>query len=151
MTKTIVIIFVAVVVVLGSYFLLKKPEVSTPGLNQVTPSATVSAPVTEKSPPAEQNTVIYTDTGYSPNTLRVKTGATVTFKNESSRSMWSASAVHPTHKLYPATGGCIGSAFDACKGVQPGGTWSFKFDIEGTWKYHNHLSPSDTGSIVVEQ
>ena len=64
--------------------------------------------------------------------------------------MWTASAVHPTHRAYPTTGGCLGSTFDACKGVQPGASWSFRFDIAGTWKYHNHLNPNNTGAIVVE-
>ncbi|OHA38709.1 MAG: hypothetical protein A3G03_02780 [Candidatus Taylorbacteria bacterium RIFCSPLOWO2_12_FULL_44_15c] len=64
--------------------------------------------------------------------------------------MWTASAVHPTHRAYPTSGGCLGSTFDACAGVQSGNSWSFKFDISGTWKYHNHLNPGDTGTIVVE-
>ncbi|OHA25032.1 MAG: hypothetical protein A3D52_00625 [Candidatus Taylorbacteria bacterium RIFCSPHIGHO2_02_FULL_44_36] len=91
-----------------------------------------------------------TNSGYSPSILTVKKGETVTFKNQSSQSMWTASAVHPTHRAYPTSGGCLGSTFDACAGVQSGNSWSFKFDISGTWKYHNHLNPGDTGTIVVE-
>ena len=64
--------------------------------------------------------------------------------------MWPASAFHPTHKAYPTTGGCLGSTFDACKGVLPGESWSFKFDIAGSWKYHDHLKPIVFGTIVVE-
>lgn len=98
----------------------------------------------------KENTVIYTDSGYSPTALKIKKGETVVFKNQSSRAMWPASAMHPTHRIYPTTGGCIGSAFDACAGVPSGGTWSFKFDISGTWKYHDHLNPGATGAITVE-
>ncbi|MEK9182927.1 MAG: hypothetical protein AAB849_00245 [Patescibacteria group bacterium] len=72
------------------------------------------------------------------------------FKNQSARSMWPASGFHPTHTVYPTTGGCLGSTFDACKGVLPGESWSFQFDIAGSWKYHNHLNPADFGMIVVE-
>ena len=111
------------------------------------PSQSTSTPQT---PVAEGKVVTYTDAGYSPATLEVKVGDTVTFKNQSSKSMWTASAMHPTHLLYPTTGGCIGSTFDACKGVQIGGSWSFRFDIKGTWKYHDHLTPNYFGTIIVQ-
>lgn len=97
-----------------------------------------------------EKVIIYTDTGYSPSSLEIKTGDSVVFKNNSSQAMWSASAMHPSHKDYPTTGGCLGSTFDACKGVQPGENWSFKFDIAGDWKYHDHLSPKNFGAIIVK-
>lgn len=139
MNKISVIIAIVVVIIAGGYFLLKEE------------SAPVSMPVSQEIAPAQDHIITYTDTGYSPNTLQVKVGTTVTFKNGSSRSMWVASGVHPTHRLYPTTGGCLGSTFDACRGIQPGDSWPFTFDIAGTWKYHNHLKPSDAGTIIVEQ
>lgn len=142
MNKTIIAIVIVAVVVLGGYFFFR-------GAPQPTPSATQPS-ASEQVPIAENNAVIYTDAGYSPITLTVKKGETATFKNQSSQSMWTASGIHPTHRLYPTTGGCIGSTFDACKGVQSGDSWSFKFDIAGTWKYHNHLNPGDTGTIIVQ-
>lgn len=135
MKKIAIAIIIVAVVVLGGYFLLNPQPSTQPSVDQV--------------PVAKENVVTYTNAGYSPTTLRVKVGETVAFKNQSSNSMWTASAVHPTHRGYPTTGGCLGSTFDACKGVQPGNSWSFRFDISGTWKYHNHLSPGDTGTIVV--
>ena len=126
------------------------------GINVQTPGATTDQkqieikPTTEQASVAESSVVTYTDAGYSPATLRIKKGDTVTFKNQSSQSMWTASAVHPTHRAYPTTGGCLGSTFDACAGIQPGDSWSFKFDISGTWKYHDHLNPDNTGTIIVE-
>lgn len=160
-SKIIIAVIVVAIIVLGGYFLLRNLRSPVPSSNLPTapstsnqqpasPSPTTRESVTRTTPAVEQNVVTYTDSGYSPGTLRVKVGTTVIFKNESSRSMWTASAVHPTHRSYPTTGGCIGSTFDACKGIQPGGSWSFKFDVTGTWKYHNHLSPGDTGTIVVE-
>lgn len=159
MNKVIIGIIIVVVIVAGGYFLLKSSGTSAPSSNlspqqtstsQTTPAPITQTPVTQETPSVEQNVVTYTNAGYSPSTLRVKAGATVTFKNDSSQSVWTASGVHPTHRLYPTTGGCIGSTFDACKGVRPGDSWSFKFDIAGTWKYHNHLNPGDTGTVVVE-
>ena len=70
--------------------------------------------------------------------------------------MWTASAIHPTHKAYPSSDiekcGTQSQAniFDACKGYGQGESWGFRFDEVGTWKYHNHLQPNHTGTIVVE-
>lgn len=155
MNKTIIAVIVIAVVVVGGYFFFRgsyQSPASSPVSNQQPASQppTTQAPVAQATPPVGQNVITYTDSGYSPSTLRVKAGTTVAFKNESLRSMWTASAVHPTHRGYPTTGGCIGSTFDACQGIQPGDSWSFKFYIAGTWKYHNHLNPSETGTIVVE-
>ena len=160
MNKSIITIVIVAVVVLGGYFLLRGtfPAMDF-GSRDIQPMAPIPQtsnqqatpqPPVGQTPATKENAIIYTDAGYSPSTLTVKKGETVTFKNQSSQSMWTASAVHPTHRAYPTTGGCLGSTLDACKGVQPGNDWSFRFDISGTWKYHNHLSPGDTGTIVVE-
>ena len=82
--------------------------------------------------PQAQNVITYTDSGYSPSSITIKKGQAVVWKNESSKKMWTASALHPTHSVYPTTGGCLGSTFDACMGIPSGGNWSFKFDNVGT-------------------
>lgn len=105
---------------------------------------------TTPTQPTAGNTVEITSSGFSPNTLTINAGDTVTFVNKDSRSHWPASAVHPTHTVYPESGGCIGSKFDACKGLAQSETFSFKFDQKGTWKYHDHLNPGLTGTIVVQ-
>lgn len=103
-----------------------------------------------------QNIITYSDSGYAPASLKVKEGEAVIFKNESSKSMWTASGAHPTHRLYDGTSlsehcpSGANSAFDACKAILPADSWSFTFTKKGTWKYHNHLNPTNTGSIVVE-
>lgn len=158
--KIVISIVIVAVMLLVGYFLFRgsyKSPAVPPTLSEqpVSQSELTEKPISqealpEETLPVEQNIVTYSDSGYSPATLTVKAGTTVTFKNESSRSMWTASGVHPTHRLYPTTGGCIASTFDACQGIQPGSSWSFKFNIVGTWKYHNHLNPSNTGTIVVE-
>ncbi len=135
MSKALIWVVVIIIVAVGAYFLFIRP---TSDVGQPTPET------------SDVNVITYTDTGYSPSSLTIKAGEAVTFKNESSRSMWPASAMHPTHKLYPTTGGCIGSTFDACQGVLPGGSWSFQFDVAGEWKYHDHLDPTKFGTIIVE-
>lgn len=167
MNKIIIAVVAVAIILAGGYFFLKNT-----GAPALAPSSDIvsqspsqeivsSAPepknnqefvVQEQSQP-ENNVIVYADNnGFFPNSLNIKKGETVIFKNQSSKTMWPASAMHPTHKVYPTTGGCLGSTFDACRGILPGASWSFKFDIEGEWKYHDHLNPfaPNFGSITVE-
>lgn len=80
--------------------------------------------------------------GFSPQTLTVQAGDTVTFENTSDDDHWPASNVHPTHELYPG--------FDAQNAVLPGDSYSFTFERAGRWGYHDHLNPDLQGTIVVE-
>ena len=80
----------------------------------------------------------------------IKTGDTVKWINNDTAPHWPASAAHPTHTVYPELGGCIGSKFDACKGLANGEPFMFTFTHKGSWKYHDHLNPSLWGTIVVE-
>jgi len=170
--KNIIIGVIILLILIGGYFLFFKntpqpaPPIPQPSNQQPTtqppvpqPSLPIQPsqqPPTSQGPVVKENVVTYTNTGYSPKTLTIKKGETVTFKNQSSRSMWPASAVHPSHRVYSGTSleqhcpDVAGTAFDACKGYLPGESWSFKFDKVGTWKYHDHLDPSDTGTITVE-
>ena len=134
-------IVILIIIIVGAYFVIKSATKSSMPVLQVSEN---------KTSVTKESVITYTDTSYSPSDLEIKAGETVTFKNESQQSMWPASAMHPTHKEYPATGGCLGSAFDACMGVQPGDSWSFKFDIAGNWKYHDHLSPKNFGAVTVK-
>jgi len=121
------------------------------------PILPASAPVHEPMPApvpeaAEMSAIIrYTDTGFVPASLTVKKGTAVTFRNESVGEVWPASARHPTHTVYPTSGGCLGSTFDACRGLRTGEEWTFSFDIAGTWGYHDHLTPRYFGSVTVER
>jgi len=106
--------------------------------------------VATSPPPTQSLLVEITGNGFSPSTLTISQGGTVTFQNIHPQESWPASAAHPTHNVYPEGGGCIGSAFDACGGINPDyGTYSFTFNEKGTWNYHDHLNPSTTGTIIV--
>jgi len=147
MKKILSGVLVVAVVGLGGWQLLKGYR-----FRKLKPLPQTSVPsVVAETAAAEKNVIVYSDNGFSPSPLMVKVGTTVTFKNNSSQAMWTASAKHPTHTVYPTTGGCLGSTFDACRGVQPGDSWSFKFEVAGSWGYHDHLNPSHFGKIVVEQ
>ena len=97
-----------------------------------------------------------TASGFAPAIVTLKSGTRVTFQNESAGDSWPASAMHPTHRVYPGSDimkcGTTEKnvVFDSCGGIAPGAMWSFTFTERGSWKYHDHLSPSRTGTIVVE-
>jgi len=110
------------------------------------PTATNTTPTTT----AKTVTIEITSSGFLPSTTEINKGDTVIFTNRDSNEHWPASASHPTHTVYPESGGCIGSKFDACKGLKQGENWSFTFNQAGTWGYHDHLNPSLRGSIVVK-
>ena len=88
------------------------------------------------------NIVKYTDSGWEPSTLTIKSGDTVTFEKDSGDDVWPASNDHPTHLLY--------KGFDARKPLLQGDSYSFTFTKAGSWGYHNHLEPDVQGTIVVK-
>ena len=100
----------------------------------------------------ETNLVKYTNQGFSPKTISINEGDTVTWTNESNLNLWVASSIHPTHNEYPeeSDSDCGGSTFDACIGIGPGEEWSFTFNEVGSWDYHDHLNPSRTGTVEVD-
>lgn len=103
----------------------------------------------DQQPGSGENAIEITSSGFEPRILTIDAGDTVTFVNREARPSWPASTVHPTHTIYPEGGGCLGSAFDACRGLREGESYSFTFDIEGSWDYHDHLRPSLVGTIIV--
>lgn len=117
----------------------------TPGVTEMVVIETSPGPAMDKGgvPAVATTTVQYTDSGFGPNTITVKQGTTVRFTNQSSRGMWVASAVHPTHQLLPG--------FDQLQSVSKGGSYDYTFTKVGTWKYHNHVNATDTGTVVVTQ
>lgn len=150
--KNVIVIVIVIVIVVGGiwYFTSTKPS------NYVAP--TTPAPETSQPAAEEQlaRVIVAADSGFSPSSITIKKGETITFRNESSQLSWPASAIHPTHTVYPGSNiakcGTTGAEgiFDACTGLAKGQAWSFKFDIPGTWKYHDHLNPSRNGTIIVE-
>jgi plastocyanin len=98
-------------------------------------------------------TVTYDGKSFSPSTVTIKKGGTVTFTSTVS-SMWVASAPHPAHTGYDGTSrqqhcaaGYSGPApFDQCKS---GTSYSFTFGKVGTWPYHDHANSSAFGKVVV--
>ncbi len=108
----------------------------------VSPAATATSTTSATSPEVANLTVTYNGSTFSPSTLTIKKGQTVTFTNNSSGNMWVASDPHPIHTDF--------SAFDARKSYAPGTSYTFTFNQTGTFDYHNHDKSSVTGTIVVQ-
>lgn len=101
--------------------------------------------------PPEHATVLVTKDGFVPAEVVIAPGGTVVWRNADTRSHWPASAAHPDHTAYPVhtEDDCLGSAFDACRGIGPDETWSYTFAQVGEWQYHDHLSPGLHGIVRV--
>jgi plastocyanin len=119
-----------------------------------------SSPANETSQPTElpdtdSNRVYLTGSGFTPSSITVQEGETVTWINNASQQMWVGSDRHPTHTEYSGSslrehcdgGDQTSAAFDQCS---TGDQFSFTFEKPGEWSYHNHENPGQTGTVVVE-
>ena len=91
--------------------------------------------------PSDVHSVILTENGFSPKEINIHKGDTVIFTSTTERDFWPASDLHPTHTIYPE--------FDPREPVPSSKSWTFKFDKVGSWKFHDHLFPSQRGVINV--
>lgn len=142
--------FLGILVLIGIFLLVHKPAASVyRELHKPDGRAEIT---TASSTDSYDVFIKITDAGFQPNEITIREGERVRFVNDSTRDRWPASAVHPTHSLYPgkSTSDCLGSAFDSCRGLRNGEAFSFTFYYAGEWRYHDHLDASKTGVIIVE-
>ena len=100
-------------------------------------------------------TITYDGSSFSPASVTIAKGGTVTFTDTAGATMWVASALHPSHATYDSTSreehcvsGYTGAKpFDQCAS---GASYSFTFDKAGTWQYHDHKNASAHGTVVVQ-
>lgn len=155
-TSNIVWAVVVLVVVagVGWYWYVNNNSVTMTPTDQTntTPNDTPQATTTTQ---VSHVTVNYTNQGFSPSSVNIPNGGTVTFVNQSSESMWVASNPHPVHTGYDGTSasqhcaaGYSGAApFDQCTA---GNSFTFTFNKSGTWGYHNHADHAMTGTVLVQ-
>lgn len=88
---------------------------------------------------------------FEPKELTIRVGERVRFLNESDTGVWPASAVHPTHSVYPDKdpSNCLGSSFDSCRALEKDEFFDFTFEHEGEWRYHDHVRAFKTGVVIV--
>jgi plastocyanin len=85
--------------------------------------------------------IAYGAGGFAPQNIVIDTGQTVTWSNNSGIDADVSSSPHPTHTDYPPLN--LGT-------LSSGSTLSLTFTSKGIYKYHNHLNPSQFGTITVE-
>ena len=144
-----------VLILVVAVILISRNGGTPPNLPPVSPSlnsnpAVVTTQPNDAAAPAQDFVISYDSNGFSPANITVPKNSTVTFKNLGTANFWPASNPHPIHTDYPEKGGCINSIFDACKPIPPGSSWSFKFDVPGTWGYHDHMHARFSGTVTVQ-
>ncbi len=124
MNKAMIVIII-IVLLGGGYFFMKKNAMTTPA---------TSTPTTEEKVMVGANSVEIKNFAYSPGSLHVKVGDTVTWTNKDAAGH-SATADDGTFDT-----GVLGQ----------GESGSFTFTKAGTFSYHCLPHPSIKGTIVVE-
>lgn len=118
------------------------PQTSAPNNNESSNNTSNNQNTDDGSEETDASTTItYTDSGFSPASLTVKKGTTVTVKNNSSGNLEFSSDVHPVHSDNPE----LNTA-----SIGPGGSTTFTPNTTGTWGYHNHQKDSDRGTLIVQ-
>lgn len=137
----IIIVLVVVIAIIGGVLiiLLSKGKNNKASISSITP--TLSQPVDIKQELPYILTTKLTKTGFVPPSIKIKIGEGVTFTNESGEPGSVNSDDHPTHKKYKFLN--VGQ-------VENGSSIQVFFNEKGTFTYHNHLKPSQTGTVIVE-
>lgn len=138
----VILIYVVVAVVvygLVYYFFLSKNTMTAYQQPQTTKSPQSVSPIPSET--MAENVVILTADGYSPATLTMKAGTAVTWTNNSGEEATVNSDPHPTHTDYPPLN--LGR-------FAVGESLTLTFDKPGRYGYHNHLKPSEKGTIIVQ-
>jgi plastocyanin len=92
----------------------------------------------------QATTIAVGSAGVNPNQIRIEIGQSVTFQNNSSRTVTINSDPHPTHELCPP--------LEAIGVLAPGQSHTATFTVRGTCTYHEHTFPDDSrfrGTILV--
>ncbi len=146
MSRNLVIAVVVILIIAAGWFLLRPKQpvvVPAPSVqsqpvssNSASPSATEGAMMKDKS------IVDISSNGYSPQSITIKAGESVTWINKDAANHTVNSDPHPTHTLY--------AVLNKIGLLKPGESKSVQFPTPGVYKYHDHLNPSLTGTVTVQ-
>lgn len=92
--------------------------------------------------PAQTYVVKIKNMQFDPQIKNIYQGDSITFVNEDAVPHLIASDPHPAHTALPG--------FES-QTLQPGQSYTFKFEQIGRWGYHCHLHPSMVGTINTQQ
>ncbi len=156
-----ILIFFGVIVIIGvaGYFLLtgdknkyqsqtsvnvsqETNQVPTQPLN----SPTISVNTSDNKEVAQGISIEYTNNGFSPETVTIKSGSQITWINKSSKTVEIGADPHPAH-----TGNREVSGGKFVLTLLPGQQETVIVSKIGTFGYHNHIMPVERGTIVVTE
>ncbi len=130
------IVILIILIAEGIYLLRTNKSTNSSQTKLSTPTTAQQTTSTMQS-----NTVMLTQDGFSPSTLTIKAGTTVTWTNKSGTTATVNSNPHPIHTDYPPLN--LGQ-------FSNGQSLTLTFNKAGTYGYHNHLNPSQLGTILVQ-
>lgn len=134
---------VVLVIVVGWYFMQSQTaQAPTPAPQVTTEEASPSTSEATEAAAMEENVVKISSSGFVQKDITIKAGGTVTWMNEDSEDHQVNSAPHPTHTTY--------KPLNTVGLLKAGEKKALMFPDAGTYKYHDHLNPSLTGSVIVE-
>lgn len=134
-SKTLGVLFIIILIYLvGALFFLTRQRFTSPSSQKstITPTPTVFT--------FKQTKVELTSSGFSPKKVTIKKGTSVTWINKSDKTATINSADHPTHRRFPEMN--LGE-FDTNQMI------THVFSKPGTYEYHNHYLPQETGTVIV--
>jgi len=135
--KAFVIGLVVIVVLgVGGYMIFRTP--SKTGTTNTNTSSQSSKTATKE---ATANTITFDGSQFTPASLTVASGTSLTVKNTSSTDVQMQSDPHPAHT--DDTDLNVGL-------VSPGQTKTFTVTKKGSFGYHNHLDSSIQGKITIQ-
>lgn len=100
------------------------------------------SPTPSKIPKFYSHTVTLTSKGFEPKDIKIKQGDVIHWVNKSGKLATVNSDNYPTNRLYPVLN--LGEFTD-------GSSVQAKISRLGTLTYHNHLIPSQRGTIIVTE
>lgn len=134
--KAFIIGLAAVIIIgVGGFVLLHQSNKPAATTNSQQPSTTTSTAQNAA------DTITFDGSQFSPASLTVKAGTTVTIRNTSSQDLQMDSNPHPVHT--DDTDLNVGL-------VVPGQSATFTVTKTGTFGYHDHLDPGIGGHITIQ-
>lgn len=156
--KKIIIVVVGLLVIGGGLLFVlggnkskqpaSSPAAASSGTQQANDSTTPPTQNGVNTTPAESSpadssaaVIVYSDEGFEPKIVKVKSGDKITVQNKSSLDMQFSSDPHPSHSENRELNQ---------NSLPAGGSQTFTVTTRGKWGFHDHLNSRYTGTIVVE-
>jgi plastocyanin len=144
MQKVIIGLVVLALIATGAFLITRDSGEEETSNNAGTTNTASPEPATEPQPaeePQGEATISFNGSEFDPDPLTVPEGTTVTVTNNSSQTIQFDSDPHPQHTDNTELN---------IETISPGESNTFVANTVGTFGYHNHLNPSQTGTIIVE-